>query len=100
MAGGAGGAGAIASGAAGGGMSLASLATPVGWAMMGISAISSILGGRKQKKASRKAAQAQIAMGNYNANVARRNAASQKETILHASQTQRLSQREMQAQQE
>ena len=78
---------------------LAALSNPVGWAMMGISAISSILGGRKQEKASRKAAQAQIAMGNYNANVARRNAASQKETILHASQTQRLSQREMQAQQ-
>ena len=69
-------------------ISFASLSNPVGWAMMGISAISSILGGRKQKKASRKAAQAQIAMGNYNANVAKRNAASQKETILHASQTQ------------
>lgn len=99
MAGAAGGAGAVVSGATGGGMSLAALSNPVGWALMGISAISSILGGRKKRKAAKKAARAQIAMGKYNANVARRNAASQSEAILHAAETQRLSQRETAAQQ-
>ena len=75
------------------------LSNPVGWALMGISAISSIFGGRKQRKAARKAARARLVMGRYNANVARRNAAAENEAILHAAETQRLSQREMQAQQ-
>ena len=75
------------------------LSNPVGWALMGVSALSSIFGGRKQRKAAKKAARARITMGNYNANVARRNAAAENEAILHAAETQRLSQREMQAQQ-
>ena len=91
-------AGVVAAGAGAGGGLLAA-AGPVGWALMGVSAISSILGGRSKRKAAKKAAKARMAMGRYNASVARRNAQSNAETILHTAETQTLSRREIQAQQ-
>lgn len=78
---------------------IAAMAHPIGWAMMGISAISSILGGRSQRKAAKKAARARMAMGRYNANVARRNSQASSDALRSQAETMSLTQREMKAQQ-
>tara|TARA_R100001163_G_C5067808_1_gene207233 strand:- start:3262 stop:3780 length:519 start_codon:yes stop_codon:yes gene_type:complete len=75
------------------------MAHPIGWALMGISAISSIFGGRSQKKAAKKAARARMAMGRYNANVARRNAQASSDALRSQAETLSLTQREIKAQQ-
>ena len=78
---------------------IAAMASPIGWAMMGISAISSIIGGRKQRRAAKRAARARMAMGRYNANVARRNAQASSDALRSQAETMSLTQREMKAQQ-
>ena len=77
----------------------AAMAHPVGWALMGISALSSVLGGRSQRRAAKKAAQQRMVMGRYNAAVARRNAQASAETLEQQAELMTLNRRELQAQQ-
>jgi|TARA_R100000479_G_scaffold176409_1_gene130687 hypothetical protein len=89
----------VAAATTGAGGGFLAAAGPVGWALMGVSALSSILGGRKKRKEAKKAAKARMAMGRYNAAVARRNAQASFETLKAQAETQTLTRRELQAQQ-